>query len=310
MRHGLIPAVAVAVALASACSGSAEARAASPGSCRAVPEGLMVDTGAGARISVRTVGRGRPILFIPSLGRGSADFDAVAARLATQGFMSVLPQPRGIGGSSGPPPSTLFDLADDVASVTRALCAGPVDVVGHAFGNRVARAFATRHPEMVSKLALLAGGGEAPIPPKIMAALQGSYAQGLKPDPERLEDLQLAFFARGHDPSPWLTGWYPQAAAAQMVAVRSTPTSSWWTAGGAPLLLVQASEDPIAPMANAEALRRDIGPNLTLVVLRHASHAMLPEQPAAISLALARYFAPGPPSQRRLQREVDRLVEP
>jgi pimeloyl-ACP methyl ester carboxylesterase len=297
-------------ALLLACAGGALAAVPPAPSCRAAPDGMTIDTAAGARISVRTVGAGRPILFIPSLGRGRADFDEVAARLAKRGFMSVLPEPRGVNGSTGPAPSTLFDLADDVASVTRALCTGKVGVVGHAFGNRVARAFATKHPEMVSKVALLAGGGEVPIPPRIMAALEGSLAQGRKPDAERLQDLSLAFFAKGHDPGAWLTGWYPDVAAAQMVAVKATPAKNWWTAGGVPLLLVQAAEDPIAPAGNAEALRRDIGAKLTLVTLPHASHAMLPEQPAAISLALATYFGSGKASELRLQRDVDRAAAP
>lgn len=300
----------VTSALLSAWTGGASARGVPPASCRAAPDGITIDTEAGAKISVRTVGSGQPIVFIPSLGRGRADFDEVAARLAKRDFMSILPEPRGINGSTGPAPSTLFDLADDVASVTRALCTGRVDVVGHAFGNRVARAFATKHPEMVSKVALLAGGGEVPIPPRVMAALEGSLAQGRKPDAERLQDLKVAFFAKGHDPRAWLTGWYPDAAAAQMVAVKATPAKSWWTAGGAPLLLVQASEDPIAPAGNAEALRRDVGAKLTLVTLPHASHAMLPEQPAAISLALAAYFGAAKWSESRLQREVDKAVAP
>lgn len=305
MRPRPILTLAVAAALSAS---AADATAQAEGSCRAAPDGITIDTDAGAKIDVRTVGHGRPILLIPSMGRGRADFDALAGDLAKRGFMSILPEPRGINGSTGPAPATLFDLADDVASVTRSLCTGRIAVVGHAFGNRVARAFATRHPEMVSRVALLAGGGEAPIPADIAAALDGSTAQGRKPDAERLRDLQLAFFAKGHDARAWLTGWHPNAAAAQMATVRATPSKTWWTAGGAPLLLVQASEDPVAPMANAEALRRAIGSKLTLIILPHASHAMLPEQPAAISLALAHFFGDATPSEPLLQRDVNKAV--
>ena len=35
---------------------------------------------------------------------------------------------------------TLHDLARDIAAVVETLCDGPVVVIGHAFGNRVARA--------------------------------------------------------------------------------------------------------------------------------------------------------------------------
>ncbi|MBS0332587.1 MAG: alpha/beta hydrolase [Proteobacteria bacterium] len=309
MRRQMILAL-TALAATSFAAGRAFAGASPEGSCRAAPKGMVVDTPAGAKIAVRTVGHGRPILLIPSMGRGRADFDDLAERLARRGFMSLLPEPRGVNGSTGPAPATLFDLADDAASVTGTLCSGPVGVVGHAFGNRVARAFATRHPEMVSKVALLAGGGEVPIPPDIQEALDGSTAQGRKPDAERLKDLQVAFFAKGHDPAVWLKGWYPGVAAAQMVTVRATPAKTWWTAGGAPILLIQAAEDPIAPAGNADALRRDVGSKLTLITLRHASHAMLPEQPAAISLALARYFGAPDVQELALQRDVDAATAP
>jgi pimeloyl-ACP methyl ester carboxylesterase len=260
------------------------------------------------RIAVRTIGRGRPLLLIPSHGRGSADYDELATMLSARGFMSILPEPRWIAGSTGPAPATLFDLADDLAGLVGNMCDGPVGVVGHAFGNRVARALATKHPGRISRVALLAGGGEVPIPPAVMAALEGAMAQGSKPDQERLQDLEAAFFARGGDPAIWLTGWHPEAAAKQMQSVRATPARLWWTAGHAPLLLVQAEEDPVAPPANAAALRRDVGSRLTLIDLRHASHAMLPEQPRAIAVALAGFFDNPPHTAPSLQRRVDKAV--
>ncbi len=268
----------------------------------------MIAAASGATLQVRTVGQGLPLLFIPSHGRGVGDFDSLARLLARKGYMSILPEPRGINGSTGPAPTTLFDLAEDSAAVIGSLCKGPIGVVGHAFGNRVARALATRHPELVTKVALLAGGGEVPIPPAIMAALEGSLSQGRKPDNARLRDLQLAFFAKGHNARPWLQGWYPETADRQMAAVRATPARLWWTAGEVPLLLIQAAEDPIAPNGNAEALKRDVGARLTLIVLKRASHAMLPEQPGAITIALAGYFRRSPPSPRRLQQQVDRAI--
>ena len=71
----------------------------------------------GASLKVRTAGAGRPVLFIPSLGRGMEDFDALSRALARRGFLSILPEPRGIGGSTGPAPATLADLADDASAV-------------------------------------------------------------------------------------------------------------------------------------------------------------------------------------------------
>jgi pimeloyl-ACP methyl ester carboxylesterase len=150
--------------------------------CRSVPEGRLVNAGNGVTIHVRTVGHGHPVLLIPSLGRGVDDFNTIARLLAAQGYMSILPEPRGIGGSSGPAPADLFDLAQDCVAVLSSLCRGPVDVVGHAFGNRVARALASLDPGRVRALALLAGGGRTSLNPAIRAALMGSLAQGLKAD--------------------------------------------------------------------------------------------------------------------------------
>lgn len=293
---------ALAIALATPLSPPAVAAT----SCHAAPSGTLVSAPNGVRINVRTVGRGNPVILIPSHGRGSSDFDDLAARLARQGFMSILPEPRGINGSSGPAPATLFDMGDDIASVARALCNGPVDVVGHAFGNRVSRAFATNHRAMVAQVVLLAGGGDVPMAPPVMAALEGAMAQGKRPDAERLRDLRRAFFAKGQNAAVWLTGWYPALAATEMAVVRATPAKSWWNAGGAPLLLVQGVEDPIAPIGNADALRRAVGDKLTVVHLRHASHAMLPEQPAAIARVIASYLAHTP---RRPASALQRLVD-
>lgn len=278
-----------------------------PATCQAAPEGRAIQTRPDATMQVRTVGAGRPVLYIPSLGRTAADFDDLAGRMRARGHMAILPEPRGAGASSGPQAASLFELARDYEVVLATLCAGMIDVVGHAFGNRVARALATSAPDRVGRIALLAGGGEVQPTEAVRAALQGSAAEGEKPDAERLKDLQLAFFAKGNDASPWLRGWVPAMARAQQAAGRATDTKAWWTAGQAQVLLVQAVEDPIAPPGNAQALKRDIGERLSIVSLPHASHAMLPEQPDAIAAVLAGYFA-GERGEPKLQALVDGSV--
>lgn len=275
--------------------------------CTPAPDGRYVDAAPGVRLHVRTIGQGRPVLFIPSLGRSVADFDDLARRLAPLGVMSVLPEPRGAAGSTGPRPSNLFELARDDAAVLAALCEGAVDVVGHAFGNRVARALASSRPETVSTVVLLAGGGETQMPPAVRAALEGAASQGLKPDAERLADLRLAFFAPGHDPAVWLQGWSPALARAQGIATWSTAPNLWWTAGQAEVLLVQAADDPVAPPGNAQALRRDIGDRAHIVTLPHASHAMLPEQPDALAAVVAAWLG-GQRDEPMLQRLADDRV--
>jgi len=115
-----------------------------------------------ARIETIAEGRGPCVVILPSRGRGADDYDEVARRAAAAGYRVLRPQPRGIGGSTGPMKGlTLHDLARDVAAVIEHERAGPAVVVGHAFGNWVARMTAVDHPELVRGVAILAARGEA-----------------------------------------------------------------------------------------------------------------------------------------------------
>jgi pimeloyl-ACP methyl ester carboxylesterase len=277
--------------------------------CRPAPAGIDVDAATNVRVHVRTIGTGRPILFIPSLARGASDFDDIAQRLAKQGYMAILPDPRGTGATSGPAPASLFDLAHDAKAAVAALCDGPVDVVGHAFGNRVARALAAASPATVRAVVLLAGGGKAKPLPQVGDSIAVSAAQGVLPDDQRLAALKTAFFAPGHDSSIWLTGWYAQAKTYQGLAMQGSTIDQWWSGGSAPILLVQADADPVAPAGNVAELRKDIGVRLRTVTLRQASHAILPEQPEAVTFLLASYFG-GERDEPRLQRGADARIRP
>ena len=281
--------------------------AAAPAQARCVmTRGWTTITADGVTLRARTVGSGPPLLMLPSLARGPADFDALAARVPDRTV--VLFEPRWFGGSEGPEDASLFDLADDASRVMTAVCPGEAaDVIGHALGNRIARTFAARHPDQVKRLLLFASGGQAPIPREVLAALSGSIAQGEKPDAERLADIRLAFFATGHDPAVWLTGWVPRAGRLQQAALGRTPSSDWQTAGRAEILVVQAAEDPVAPIENALAIQARAPNRVKIVSLPHASHAMLPEQPAALA-AVTRAFLAGETDEAKLQAVIDAVV--
>jgi pimeloyl-ACP methyl ester carboxylesterase len=81
------------------------------------------------------------------------------------------PQPRGIGGSIGPLEGiTLHDLAADVASVVATEGQGPAVVIGHAFGNWVARTLAADRPDLVRGIVLAAAALKGPLPPGVREA--------------------------------------------------------------------------------------------------------------------------------------------
>ena len=245
--------------------------------------------GAPVTLEVIVRGAGPLVVLVPSLGRGARDFDDLAGRIAEAGFMAAAINPRGVGRSTGPDPRSLADCGQDVAEVVRQLSpTSPVAIVGHAFGNRVARSTAALHPDRVSCLILLAAGGQSPPAPGALRALHDVFDTTLPPQ-AHLAAVRAAFFAPGNAPEVWRDGWYPAVSRAQEMALRATPPDSWTGAGSAPILIVQAADDVIAPPANAEALRQAYPDRVTVRILPHAGHAMLPEQPELIAtLVVAR----------------------
>jgi pimeloyl-ACP methyl ester carboxylesterase len=241
-------------------------------------------------IEVLVQGHGSGIVLLPSLGRGASDFDRIAARLARAGYRVLRPQPRGIGASRGPMTGIdLHDYAADVAALIAHDGGGAAFVVGHAFGNRVARMLATDRPDLVRAVSLVAANvGHAPSPPVVREAIKASANPAL-PDAERLAALQFAFFAPGNDARSWLKGWHPDVLAAQRLAGDRTAREEDFAAGEAPILYLQPDHDPLAHEADAREFKRLLGDRVTIVVIRACSHAAVAEQPDAISDALIDY---------------------
>jgi pimeloyl-ACP methyl ester carboxylesterase len=243
-----------------------------------------------AQIEILSQGTGPLIVLLPSLGRGAEDFDPIAERLAAAGFRVLRPQPRGIGRSNGPLTGIdLHDYANDVAAVIAHADAGPAFVVGHAFGNRVARLLATVRPELVRAVSLVAANvGRDPSPPKVREAIRAS-ADPSRPDDERLAALQFAFFAPGNDASAWLRGWHPEVLAAERIAGDKTARTEDYAAGAAPVLYLQPDHDPLAHVDNAKEYQRALGERVSVAIIPHASHAAIAEQPAFIAEQLIAY---------------------
>lgn len=244
------------------------------------------------RIEVLVEGEGRPIVLLPSLGRGAADFAPISERLAAAGYRVLCPQPRGIGASTAPAPyANLEDCAADIAAVIEAEDSGPAFVAGHAFGNRVTRMLATARGDLVEAVSLIAANvGKDPSPPDIRAAIRDSANPAL-PASQRTEALKFAFFAPGNDPTPWLEGWHPDVLAAQRMAGDETSRSVDYAGGGKPILYLQPSHDPLAHVEDAVTFQRELGSRVTVVVIPNASHAAIEEQPGFIANELAKYAA-------------------
>lgn len=250
-------------------------------------------------IEVIAEGSGPLIVLLPSLGRDSEEFDPVAERLAAAGFRVLRPQPRGYGKSTGPMTNiTLHDYARDVAAVIQRENAGPAVLAGHAFGHFVAKMTAVDFPGLVRAVILVGAAQKNPSPDvQKSVAIASDPSQ---PEAERLKHLRLVFFAPGNDARPWLTGFHKNVRDAEIVARDATPQKEYWSAGAAPILDIQGSNDPYRPPSSSDELVKEFGANrVQIVVIPHTAHAVIVEQPRAVADAIANYV-------RALPKDISR----
>ena len=237
-------------------------------------------------IEVIAESRGPLIVLLPSLGRDSEEFDPAAARIAQAGFRVLRPQPRGYGGSTGPLQNiTLHDLARDLAKVIENENAAPAILAGHAFGHFVAKMTAVDFPKLTRGVVLIAASQKKADPEvQRSTAIASDVTQ---PASERLIRLQRVFFAPGHDASIWLEGFHPDVQKSEVIARDATPQAAYWSAGTAPILDIQAESDPYRPPSSRNELIEEFGAKrMTTVLIPHAAHAVIVEQPAAVADAI------------------------
>jgi len=244
-----------------------------------------------AILQVTIRGKGEPIVFIPSRGRSVKDFDALSNRLEQAGYQVILPEPRGIGGSAGPLKNiTYHDLASDVAATIESLVGRPATIIGHDFGNRIARTLASDYPRLVKQLILLSAGGMVPRSPE-MEELTTQFWESALSREDRLTAIRRIFFAAGNDlPRAWEEGWHFDVARAQRGSDARTPLKEWWAGGSAPMLVVQGTKDVVAVPENARRLAAEFPDRVTVVEIPHAGHALLPEQPEQVENAILAYL--------------------
>ena len=246
----------------------------------------------GVQIETYIDGDGPSLIILPSYGRdGGVDYDRFTTLVAQVGWKVLRPQPRGVGRSKGPMTGlTMSDLADDVALVIRSLGAGrPAVLLGHAFGNMLARIVAGDHPESVSAVVLAA----AEASEVALEVVRTSFIAGdpTAPAADRLAALRQAFFAPGHDPAGWLDGWYPETLAMQRASVKASSMADYWGCGTVPLLEIIPAADPFKPRPYWRELRDQFPDRVTTEVIDDAAHALFPEHPDKVAAAVISWLA-------------------
>ena len=114
-----------------------------------------------AVIHVRRGGDGPPVVLLHGHPRTGATWHRVAPLLVDHGFSVIVPDLRGYGRSSAPPPradhsqASKRAMANDILTVMRELWYDSFLLAGHDRGSYVAFRLAMDHPERVRRVALL-----------------------------------------------------------------------------------------------------------------------------------------------------------
>jgi pimeloyl-ACP methyl ester carboxylesterase len=252
----------------------------------------MVKAGE-AELECFSHGAGDAIVLLPGGGLSVGYLSDLAEVLAAAGLRAVRVNPRGAGESTGPMEGvTLHDYAADVAAVIEELDLAPAYVLGHAYGNRIARMVAADRPDLVRGVVLVAAGGKVAPRAEAQQALRTLFTPTAS-DSEVLEAMKWMVGTPENASSVWERfkgARAPGAAAGQMAAAQSTPLEDWWSPpGDVPYLVIQGLNDEAAPVANGHLLKEEIGDRVTLIDIPGAGHLQPLEAPGPVADAIREF---------------------
>lgn len=253
-------------------------------------------------LAVHTAGSGLPLLLLHGfpLDHGMwARQEPLADRLRL-----IVPDQRGFGGSQGPGPESIEQLADDAVALLDALhVAGPTVVCGLSMGGYVAQHMAARRPDRVAAVILVDTRLEADTPDvragRIdLAAKVGRLGQSLVADamiPRLLAASAEAAAAagRGEIEAELRQMIVSQPVATIQAALAALGKRPDMTAAmrqlRVPALLVVGAEDALTPPSCMEQAERAI-PDARLLVVPRAGHMTPLEAPGVFNAAVLEFL--------------------
>jgi 3-oxoadipate enol-lactonase len=243
-------------------------------------------------------GAGPDLVLLPGLG-GNVNLWYPQLKGLSPVMRVTALDPRGHGRSGKPAgPYTMRQMADDAAALMDHLGIGPVIVTGSSLSSLVAVELAAAYPERVRALVLV--GGFAVLPPAGKERMEGrartAEAEGMGPLADMVAATALG--AQTHATQPALVGLFrqallandPRAYAAACRAIAAADVTPLLGQIRCPALILLGSEEQVAPLPAARALKQGI-PHAEVRVLPGAGHLPFLEQPAAFNAALLEFVA-------------------
>jgi 3-oxoadipate enol-lactonase len=254
-------------------------------------------------------GEGEPLLLIPGFGCDHTAWSFAAPPLAAS-HRVIRPDNRGTGHSDAPDsPTSIRQMADDMAALLDHLALGPVHVAGHSMGGQVAQELALACPGRVLSLTLLSTWARPDQRLRALTELWGDLPRAL--DPRSYIRVILpwvfteAFFETAGAVEAAVALWVtppsppaPHALYHQSRAVLASDTSGRAAGIRAPTLVLVGRQDLLTPPRLSEELARLI-PGARLAVLDRGGHNGLIEAPEPVAGAMLDFLRERAPRPER-----------
>ena len=233
------------------------------------------------------------VVFSNSVGTTLEMWDGQAAHL-TGRFRVLRYDTRGHGRSqTAAGPTSIADLADDLASLLDALHIHKAHVVGLSLGGMTAQAFAIRHPALLHSLTLMATSAYLNAGYGARAALVREKGLGVIIEAVMTRWFTPPFIAARPDKTGPVRERFLASSAegyAQCCeAIEHMDLRDGIAAIKAPTLIIAGADDPATPVPMLEDIRARI-PGSELVVLPQAAHILNIEQAALVNRHLAAFL--------------------
>jgi pimeloyl-ACP methyl ester carboxylesterase len=223
------------------------------------------------------------VVYLHGWGRSGADFAAVGHELAARGVGSLALDLPGFGASPAP---VLAGGARHYAALLVPVLeeiGGPLVLVGHSFGGRVATVIAATHPALVSGVVLtgaplLRRGGGARSP-RAYAMIRQLHRRGLVSD-ARMERARQRYGSAD----------YRQASGVMRDVLVASVNESYddeLRTLVAPVSLVWGENDTAVPLAIAREAQAMIGNGATLECVAGVGHLLPTQRPGALVAAIS-----------------------